>query len=141
MSSIPTQKPAGGDLNHALKHIVEERNTAVEARNGWDARVKTLNDRIMTVLSDAATERTQLHDGTVVSITRPDPRKTIVAEKLLGLGVDPDVITAATKLTNVAPYVRVDAPKAAGAEDAEKAPKVPASPDARPADPFADITH
>ena len=132
MQTVP---PA--DLNHALKHIVDERAKAVEARNQWDARVKTLSERIMTVLTDAKCQRTQLHDGTTVSITAPEPRKTIIAEKLLGFGVDPETITASTKLSPVAPYIRVDAPKQTGAEDAAPSPQ---EHPAAPADPFADIT-
>ena len=132
------QKTPPVDLNHALKHIVDERSKAVEARKAWEERVKLLTARIMTVLTDAQSDRTQLHDGTVVSITRPEPRKTIIAEKLLGFGVDPETITASTKLSPVEPYVRVDAPKTAGAEDAAAQP--PQEPAAAPADPFADIT-
>lgn len=103
-------------LQHHLAHLCTDRALAVATRDEADTRVKALNKQLLVALQDAQSLREQLLDGTIVSIVQPKDRETILPEKLLTLGVDPDVIRAATRLTPVAGFIRVDAPKS-GAED------------------------
>lgn len=109
-----------------LRHLCEERAIVAAARDEADTKVRALNKQIFDCLVENGTRRDQLMDGTVVQIIEPKPRQVILGEKLLTLGVDPDVIKAATKETPVDPYVKVfkagpgqaptveDAPKTAG---------------------------
>lgn len=108
--------PKTDQLNRAIAHIVEERRSQIAIREAADANVRRMNHQIYQAMVDGVCKRTQLSDGTTVSIVEPKPRLTIVGEKLLALGVDPDKIRAATRETLVDPYVRVDPPKAPGAE-------------------------
>jgi hypothetical protein len=98
-------------LNFHLKHLNDDRAKAVKEREDADKRVRSITAQMHSALVEADTKRTQLTDGTTVYIVEPGPRRTIVPEKLLSLGVDPDIIRAATKESVVEPYVRVDAPK------------------------------
>lgn len=95
-------------LLHHLTHVVADRKEAVVERDKAEARVRGLNRQLYEALTGAKSVREQLMDGTTVSIVRSKARETVLPEKLLALGVDPDVIRAATKETPVAPFVRVD---------------------------------
>jgi hypothetical protein len=104
-------------LQHHLKHLVDDRAIAVAARDVADLQVKAKNKLIFSALTEAQSGREQLLDGTTVSIVQPKPRETVKPEKLLGLGVSPDVIRAATTSAPVEPYIRVDAPGAPKSKD------------------------
>lgn len=99
--------PLNETARHHLNHMIEERAKHAAIREEADAKVRALNGRIMETLIANGTRREQLMDGTVVQIIEPAPRKVIVGEKLLTLGVDPDIIKTATKETPVEPYVKV----------------------------------
>jgi len=104
-------------LQHHLAHLCADRARAVAERERWSKQVDGLNKQLLTALRDVKSVREQLLDGTVITIIQPKDRQTVLPEKLLAFGVDPDIIRGATKDTPVAPFVRVDAPKS-GAEDA-----------------------
>lgn len=98
-------------LNRAITHIVSSRMEQIAVREAADTQIKALTKQLYVAMVDADCKRTQLVNGTTVSIVEPKPRLTIKGEKLLAMGVDPDKIRAATVETPVDPYVRVDAPK------------------------------
>ncbi len=99
------------DNAHAI-HLVETRTTAAQQRDAADAIVKNVSTQLMEMLAGADTDRHQLPNGTIISIVRQKDRSVIVAERLLGHGVAPHIIEDCTKLTPVAPFIRVDAPRA-----------------------------
>jgi len=110
------QPPRPIDNAH-MGHLIEERAGHIKIREAEDAKAKKLNDQLMEMMVGAGLERHQLPNGTIVSITRQPDRASIVAERLVGHGVGPNIIADSTKFTPVAPFIRVDAPKApAGAE-------------------------
>lgn len=100
--------------NHHLMHLVDERATAVAQRDAADAKVKTANAELLATLEAHGLKRHQLPNGTILTIVQQKDRQTVVPELLLQQGVKPAIIQAATKPTPVAPFIRVDAPKAIG---------------------------
>lgn len=126
-------------LNRAIDHLIAERRTQLAIREEAASRVARLNSQIFHAMLEAGAKRTQLHDGTTVTVVEPKPRQTIKGEKLLALGVDPDKIRAATVESPVDPYVRVDAPKP-GAE-ANAATSAPSNQGADPGTDEGTTTH
>jgi hypothetical protein len=100
---------------HHLHHLLEERAVLLAEVMARVSVVKKLNAQILETLIAADVDRHQMTTGALagalVYIVKPDPRQTVVPEKLLGLGVSPDVIRGATVTTAVSPYIRVDAPR------------------------------
>jgi hypothetical protein len=106
--------------NSHLQHLVDERAKAVAARTEADNKVQALNAQIMQTMEAAGARRHQLiGSGAIVTIIEQKPRQVIVASKLLGMGVKPEVIKAATDETPVKPFPRVDMPRSNGQPSAE----------------------
>lgn len=109
-------QPAKPKLNeHHLSHVIQERAPKMKERDRLDKEIRTLNGQIAEALNEAGFTTHQLMTGplagTVVQMIKPADRSVIVPERLLSLGVSPQVIADATKTTPVAAYPRVDAPK------------------------------
>ncbi len=113
--------------NQHLMHLIGERAPLIKTREDADAKVRVLNAQILECLEGAGIKRHQLPNGTIVSIVQQKDRTVIVAERLLGHGVKPAIIADSTKSTPVAPFIRVDAPGAKGADDGVDAIPGPAT--------------
>ena len=116
----PTQEPepimSKPKLNESnLSHLIQDRAPKMKERDRLDKEIKLLNSQIAESLNEAGVTTHQLMTGplagTVVQMIKPSDRQVIVPERLLSLGVSPQVIADATKTTPVAAYPRVDAPK------------------------------
>lgn len=94
-----------------LRHLIAEREKERGVRDAADSKFKALGGRILETMIAAEKDRHQLVDGTIVTVIRQPPRETVSKDKLLKLGVDVDVITAATNISPVAPFPRIDRPK------------------------------
>jgi hypothetical protein len=110
--------PAKPKINdHHLSHVIAERAPKMKERDRLDKEIRTLNGQIAEALTEAGLTTHQLMTGplagTVVQMIKPADRQSIVPERLLSLGVSPQVIADSTKFTPVAAYPRVDAPKQA----------------------------
>jgi hypothetical protein len=107
---------------HNMTHLLTERDSYLPEKNRLEKKLEKINDQIEAALRAGGCKRHQMmtgpFQGTMVYIVEPKPSKTIVAEKLLALGVSPDVIKAATTEKEKSPYSRVDAP---GATDEQRA--------------------
>ena len=107
-----------------VSHLLEERDTHLAELARIEKLKTTVNEQIMEALQAADVTRHQMmtgpRAGSIVYITAPSPRETVVPETLLSLGVAPATIVAATKYTPVKPYIRVDAPRATAEKGAPK---------------------
>lgn len=99
---------------HHLTHLLTDRAPLLAEANRIEAELKKFQGQINDTLRAGGTKRHQMMTGpfagTMVYVVEPKPRKTVVPEKLLALGVSPDIIRAATDEAPQKPYVRVDAP-------------------------------
>jgi hypothetical protein len=114
--------------NHHLQHLTETRASAVAAREQADTVVRANAGQIMEILQAAGVSRHQLPNGTIVQVVQGKDRASIVAERLLGHGVSPQIIEDSTKYSPVAPFIRVDAP-GAGNKDMAQTPTMAANVD------------
>lgn len=100
---------------HHLSHVIGERAPKVKEAARLKKEIETLNAQIAEALNEAGLTTHQLMTGplagTVVQMIKPVDRSVIVPERLLSMGVSPKIIEDATKITPVAAYPRVDAPK------------------------------
>ena len=98
-------------LQHVI-HIVADRLQAARVRKAADTAVRQRDGQLMTALREMDKGRLQLPDGTLLQIVPGQTRTKIVAEKLLRLGVAPEVIKAATEESErTADYIKIDPPK------------------------------
>ncbi|MBU6231702.1 hypothetical protein KGP36_03455 [Patescibacteria group bacterium] len=90
---------ADTDDRDTLRSLIKSHVELNNQLSGLEKAIKPIKDRIKAIVGDYGIERA-ICDGTKISYSHSQ-RSTINGTKLLGAGIDPDIITRCTDVSDV----------------------------------------